>query len=50
MIIDIRSHFKKIKKESELFSRKEIETQLKNAMSYFDIGMLMQRVSPKKAK
>ena len=48
MIIDIRNHFKKIQRESNI-SRKEIEDQVKKAMSYFDIENSLRKL-PLKVK
>ncbi|WP_155210276.1 hypothetical protein [Fulvivirga aurantia] len=50
MIIDIRSHFKKIQKESKIISKKELEAQLKNAMSYLNLESSLRKLSVEKGK
>jgi len=50
MIIDIRSHFKKIQKESAILSRTEIEEQLKKAMSYLHFEGRLRKLSLQKEK
>lgn len=49
MIIDIRSHYKKIKKEGSL-TKSEIERQVKNTMSYLYLAAKLRKLNPKTVK
>jgi len=50
MIIDIRSHFKKIQKESNILSRQEVENQVRKAMSYLNYECSLRKLSIEKDK
>lgn len=49
MIIDIRSHYKKIKKEGSL-TKSEIEKQVTSAMNYLYLATSLRKIAPKTSK
>lgn len=49
MIIDIRNHYKKIKKEGTL-TKSEIEKQVNTAMTYLYLATNLQKLEPKTSK